>query len=157
MGTNERVRQFFILQVIIFVKTTQRANALAGVLKEAKFPVEVLHGSLKMPQRQDIMRKFKEQPNDARIMVSTDLVSRGVDVERVNVVINFDMPETSSEKGSGVDTYLHRVGRAGESLPLETSSRANASRTWSTQSAVQATIRSDEFIEWLYTTSSFPL
>lgn len=95
------------------MKTTQRANALAGVLKDAKFPVEVLHGSLKMPQRQDIMRKFKEQPNDARILVSTDLVSRGVDVERVNVVINFDMPETSSEKGSGVDTYLHRVGRAG--------------------------------------------
>lgn len=95
------------------MKSTQRANALSGVLKEAKFPVEVLHGSLKMPQRQEIMRKFKEQPNDARILVSTDLVSRGVDVERVNVVINFDMPETSSEKGSGVDTYLHRVGRAG--------------------------------------------
>jgi superfamily II DNA/RNA helicase len=99
--------------VIIFVKSTQRANALGSVLKEARFPVEVLNGSMRMPARQEIMRKFKEQPNEARILVSTDLVSRGVDVERVNVVINYDMPETTAEKGSGVDTYLHRVGRAG--------------------------------------------
>ena len=101
------------MQVIIFVKSTQRANVLGTVLKEARFPVEVITGSLKMPQRQEIMRKFKEQPNEARILVSTDLVSRGVDVERVNVVINYDMPESTAEKGSGVDTYLHRVGRAG--------------------------------------------
>jgi ATP-dependent RNA helicase UAP56/SUB2 len=101
------------VQVIIFVKSTQRANVLGTVLKEARFPVEVITGSMRMPQRQEIMRKFKEQPNEARILVSTDLVSRGVDVERVNVVINYDMPESTAEKGSGVDTYLHRVGRAG--------------------------------------------
>lgn len=95
------------------MKSTQRANVLGTVLKEARFPVEVITGSLRMPQRQEIMRKFKEQPNEARILVSTDLVSRGVDVERVNVVINYDMPESTTEKGSGVDTYLHRVGRAG--------------------------------------------
>jgi ATP-dependent RNA helicase UAP56/SUB2 len=100
-------------QVIVFVKSIQRATMLGKILREAKFPVEVLHGGMRMPERLAIMRKFKETPNDARILVSTDLVSRGVDVERVNVVINYDMPETSNEKGSGVDTYLHRVGRAG--------------------------------------------
>jgi ATP-dependent RNA helicase UAP56/SUB2 len=98
---------------MIFVKSTQRANILGNLLKEARFPCEVLHGSMKMPERQAIMKKFKESPNEARILVSTDLVSRGVDVERVNVVINYDMPETTDAKGNGVDTYLHRVGRAG--------------------------------------------
>ena len=98
---------------MIFVKTTQRANMLGQLLKDARFPCEVLHGSLKMPERQAIMKKFKESPNEARVLVTTDLASRGIDVERVNVVINYDMPETSDTKGNGVDTYLHRVGRAG--------------------------------------------
>lgn len=48
-----------------------------------------------------------------RILVATDLVGRGIDVERVNIVINYDMPVTDDKHGSGSDTYLHRVGRAG--------------------------------------------
>ena len=54
--------------------------------------------------RIDRYRKFKEF--HSRIMVSTNLFGRGIDIERVNVVINYDMPESS-------DSYLHRVGRAG--------------------------------------------
>jgi ATP-dependent RNA helicase UAP56/SUB2 len=45
--------------------------------------------------------------------VATDLVGRGIDVERVNIVINYDMPVTDDRHGNGADTYLHRVGRAG--------------------------------------------
>ena len=45
--------------------------------------------------------------------MATDLVGRGVDVERVNIVINYDMPETDEVKGNGADTYLHRVSWAG--------------------------------------------
>jgi hypothetical protein len=41
--------------------------------------------------------------------VATDLVGRGIDIERVNIVINYDMPETDERKGNGADTYLHRV------------------------------------------------
>ena len=48
-----------------------------------------------------------------RILVATDLVGRGIDVERVNIVINYDMPVTDERHGNGADTYLHRVGRAG--------------------------------------------
>ena len=55
--------------------------------------------------------KFKE--GKTRILVATDLVGRGVDVERVNIVINYDMPETDEVKGNGADTYLHRVSGAG--------------------------------------------
>lgn len=118
----------YTAQVMIFVKSTQRANMLSMLLKDARFPVEVLHGGLRMPERLAVMKKFKESPNEARILVSTDLTSRGVDVERVNVVVNYDMPETSDKKGSGVDTYLHRVGRAGARLlPRLAASKRSAS------------------------------
>jgi hypothetical protein len=50
---------------------------------------------------------FKE--GNKRILVATDLVGRGIDIERVNIVINYDMPETDDKKGNGADTYLHRV------------------------------------------------
>jgi hypothetical protein len=52
-------------------------------------------------------------PLQVRILVATDLVGRGIDVERVNIVINYDMPVTDDRHGNGADTYLHRVGRAG--------------------------------------------
>lgn len=52
-------------------------------------------------------------PAQVRILVATDLVGRGIDVERVNIVINYDMPVTDERHGNGADTYLHRVGRAG--------------------------------------------
>jgi ATP-dependent RNA helicase UAP56/SUB2 len=51
--------------------------------------------------------------SQVRILVATDLVGRGIDVERVNIVINYDMPVTDERHGNGADTYLHRVGRAG--------------------------------------------
>ena len=44
--------------------------------------------------------------------MATDLVGRGIDIERVNIVINYDMPETDDQHGNGADTYLHRVGAA---------------------------------------------
>ena len=53
---------------------------------------------------------FKE--GNKRILVATDLVGRGIDIERVNIVINYDMPETDEKKGNGADTYLHRVRMA---------------------------------------------
>lgn len=52
---------------------------------------------------------FKEGAK--RILVATDLVGRGIDIERVNIVINYDMPETDENHGNGADTYLHRVSR----------------------------------------------
>ena len=62
-------------------------------------------------QNQKKRQAFKE--GQKRILVATDLVGRGIDVERVNIVINYDMPETDERHGNGADTYLHRVGRAG--------------------------------------------
>lgn len=91
-------------QVIIFVKSVQRAMALDRLLQECSFPSVAVHSNLKQAERIERYNEFKEF--NKRIMVATDLFGRGIDIEKVNVVINYDMPTDS-------DSYLHRVGRAG--------------------------------------------
>jgi len=91
-------------QLVIFVKSTARAEALNKLLKECNFPTDCIHSSLAQQDRIEKYRKFKDF--QTRIMVATDLFGRGIDIERVNVVINYDMPAEP-------DTYLHRVARAG--------------------------------------------
>jgi ATP-dependent RNA helicase UAP56/SUB2 len=91
-------------QVVIFVKSVSRAIALDKLLVECNFPSVAIHSALEQKERIERYKLFKEF--NKRIMVATDLFGRGIDVERVNVVINYDISETS-------DQYLHRVGRAG--------------------------------------------
>jgi ATP-dependent RNA helicase UAP56/SUB2 len=108
---NEKNKKLFALlddlefnQLIIFVKSVARANELNRLLVDGKFPSIVIHSGLEQKERIERYKKFKEF--NSRIMVATNLFGRGIDIERVNVVINYDMPENA-------DTYLHRVGRAG--------------------------------------------
>merc|ERR1719247_3793241 len=91
-------------QVVIFVKSVQRAVALDKLLVECSFPSIAVHSGLNQEDRIARYKQFKDFQK--RILVSTDLFGRGIDIERVNIVINYDMPEDS-------DSYLHRVGRAG--------------------------------------------
>jgi len=91
-------------QVVIFVKSVQRAIALDKLLVECNFPCIAIHSGLQQEDRIARYKQFKEFQK--RILVSTDLFGRGIDIERVNIVINYDMPADS-------DSYLHRVGRAG--------------------------------------------
>jgi len=98
-------------QVVIFVKNVQRAGALNNLLNDCNFPSVCIHRGMQQDKRLEVYKQFKE--NQVRILVATDLVGRGIDVERVNIVINYDMPVTDETHGNGADTYLHRVGRAG--------------------------------------------
>jgi superfamily II DNA/RNA helicase len=98
-------------QVVIFVKSVMRAKELNKLLVECNFPSICIHSAMKQDERLQVYKAFKE--GQKRILVATDLVGRGIDIERVNIVINYDMPETDDKKGNGADTYLHRVGRAG--------------------------------------------
>merc|ERR1712166_217089 len=91
-------------QVVIFVKSVQRAVALDKLLVECSFPSLSIHSGLDQEERINRYKQFKEFQK--RIMVCTDLFGRGIDIERVNIVINYDMTEEG-------DQYLHRVGRAG--------------------------------------------
>jgi ATP-dependent RNA helicase UAP56/SUB2 len=91
-------------QVCIFVRSVSRANQLNKLLVESQFPSICIHSQ--MPQEERIARYKAFKEFNKRIMVATDVFGRGIDIERVNIVINYDMPD-------GPDTYLHRVGRAG--------------------------------------------
>merc|ERR1712100_703528 len=91
-------------QVVIFVKSVQRAIAMGKLLVECSFPSLAIHSGLDQEERIKRYKSFKEFQK--RIMVCTDLFGRGIDIERVNIVIQYDLPEDS-------DSYLHRVGRAG--------------------------------------------
>lgn len=98
-------------QVVIFVKSVPRARELNRLLNECNFPSTTIHSAMSQDQRLKVYKEFKEGAK--RILVATDLVGRGIDIERVNIVVNYDMPETDEKHGNGADTYLHRVGRAG--------------------------------------------
>ncbi len=91
-------------QVVIFVAKVRRAVELAKLLEECNFPAICIHSGLKQEERISRFKDFKDFKK--RVLVATDLFGRGIDIERVNVVINYDFPDDS-------DQYLHRVGRAG--------------------------------------------
>lgn len=91
-------------QLIIFVKSVERCKALTALLGREGFPAIAMHGRMPQTERIENYNAFKTFKK--RILVSTDLFGRGMDIERVNIVINYDMPEDS-------DSYLHRVARAG--------------------------------------------
>jgi len=91
-------------QVVIFVKSVQRCIALAQLLVEQNFPAIAIHRAMTQEERLSRYQQFKDFQK--RILVATNLFGRGMDIERVNIVFNYDMPEDS-------DTYLHRVARAG--------------------------------------------
>jgi len=91
-------------QVVIFVKSVQRCTALAQLLIEQNFPAIAIHRGMNQEERLARYQQFKDFQK--RILVATNLFGRGMDIERVNIVFNYDMPEDT-------DTYLHRVARAG--------------------------------------------
>jgi ATP-dependent RNA helicase UAP56/SUB2 len=91
-------------QVVIFVSGVRRCKELNKLLLECNFPSICTYGGLPQEERLQRYNLFKE--GKSRILVSTDIFSRGVDFERVNIVINYDMPTSA-------DQYLHRVGRSG--------------------------------------------
>jgi ATP-dependent RNA helicase UAP56/SUB2 len=91
-------------QVIIFVKSTQRAKELNRLLNECSFPSIAVHSGIPQDERIARYKLFKEF--NKRICVSTDVFGRGIDIERINLAINYDLPPEA-------DQYLHRVGRAG--------------------------------------------
>lgn len=101
---NELLDNLEFNQVIIFVKSTQRANELDKLLNECGFPSIAVHSGIPQEERIARYKLFKEF--NKRICVSTDVFGRGIDIERINLAINYDMPPEA-------DQYLHRVGRAG--------------------------------------------
>lgn len=101
---NEILDSLEFNQVIIFVKSTSRANELNRLLNECNFPSIAVHSGI--PQEERIARYKSFKTFEKRICVATDVFGRGIDIERINLAINYDLPDNA-------DQYLHRVGRAG--------------------------------------------
>lgn len=91
-------------QCIIFTSKIDRAKYLNKMLKDTEISSLTIHAEMTQKMRMENFKKFKEGAE--KIIVTTNLFARGIDIERINLVINYDMAESS-------DTYLHRVGRAG--------------------------------------------
>ncbi|KAH8597940.1 ATP-dependent RNA helicase SUB2 [Bisporella sp. PMI_857] len=101
---NELLDELQFNQVIIFVKSTIRATELDKLLRECNFPSIAVHSGVSQDERIKRYKEFKEF--NKRICVATDVFGRGIDIERINLAINYDLP-------ADADSYLHRVGRAG--------------------------------------------
>ncbi|MGM0480712.1 MAG: ATP-dependent RNA helicase SrmB [Pseudomonadota bacterium] len=88
---------------IVFVKTRERVAQLAGFLESnLNYPVRHLRGDLPQDERQRIIQQFKHA--EYGVLVATDIAARGLDIDSVSVVINFDLPKQA-------DVYVHRIGR----------------------------------------------
>jgi ATP-dependent RNA helicase RhlE len=90
--------------VLIFTRTKHRADRLQRQIKNAGYKVTSLHSNRSQGQRQKALAGFKN--GEYQVMVATDIAARGLDVESISHVINFDMPDTA-------DAYIHRIGRTG--------------------------------------------
>ena len=93
-----------IKQAIIYVNTRRKVEWLSKKMIQNGFDASQLHGDMSHTERGGIMKKFRS--GLIKVLITTDLLSRGIDVEQVSLVINFDLPMTK-------ESYIHRIGRSG--------------------------------------------
>lgn len=101
---NGILKQIKTDSVLVFTRTKHRAKRLASQLERAGHSTISLQGNLSQSKRRDAMEGFRK--GKYRVMVATDIASRGIDVSSVSHVINFDIPDT-------IEAYTHRIGRTG--------------------------------------------
>lgn len=90
--------------VIIFVRAKFGTEKLAAKLRKSGFTADAIHGDLEQRQRERVLAAFREKKH--RILVATDIASRGLDIPHIEHVINFDLPQAPED-------YIHRIGRTG--------------------------------------------
>jgi translation initiation factor 4A len=93
-----------ISQAIIYCNSTRRVDDLEEALTQDEYPAKKIHGKMEQSERKSVHEDFKA--GGCRVLVTSDLFARGIDVQQVSIVINFDVPKSEH-------TYLHRIGRSG--------------------------------------------
>jgi len=91
-------------QVLVFTKTKRGANRLAEALEKSGIEADAIHGNKSQPQRTKVLKRFKD--NELQVLVATDIAARGIDIDELPHVVNFDMPHVPED-------YVHRIGRTG--------------------------------------------
>jgi len=97
-------QQLNINQALIYCNKRQRAEWLAEKMATQGFPLSFIHGEMDVEERRKRMRDFRN--GNVRVLISTDLLARGIDVQQVSLVINYELPTQK-------ENYIHRIGRAG--------------------------------------------
>ncbi|CAH6722424.1 ATP-dependent RNA helicase eIF4A [[Candida] jaroonii] len=93
-----------VTQAVIFCNTRSKVEFLTNKLKAENFTVSAIHAELQQSERDTIMNEFRS--GSSRILIATDLLARGIDVQQVSLVINYDLPANK-------ENYIHRIGRGG--------------------------------------------
>ena len=93
-----------VSQAIIYCNSTKRVDDLQEAMEADNFPVKKIHGKMPDEERKKTHKDFKS--GGCRVLITSDLFARGIDVQQVSIVINFDIPKNEH-------TYLHRIGRSG--------------------------------------------
>lgn len=91
-------------QVLLFARTKRGADKIAYFLKKCRISAAAIHGDKAQNQRQRSLKAFKE--GQIRVLVATDIAARGIDIEKLKYVINYEIPNVP-------ETYVHRIGRSG--------------------------------------------
>jgi len=91
-------------KVLVFVKTKRQATTIEITFEKRGFKIVSIHGDKTQPQREEALEEFKS--GRKMFMVATDVAARGLDIPRIDLVVNFDLPQN-------VDDYVHRIGRTG--------------------------------------------
>jgi superfamily II DNA/RNA helicase len=91
-------------QAIIFCNTIRKVEWLEENLKKNNFPITTIHSNMSQIERDNVVKDFRD--GKTRLLLTTDLLSRGIDIPQVNMVINYDLPPNK-------ETYVHRIGRCG--------------------------------------------
>jgi ATP-dependent RNA helicase RhlE len=91
-----------LTSVLIFCSTKSSVKLLDQELRKLKFSVKSIHSDLEQQEREDVLREFRNR--QIQILVATDVVSRGIDIDSISLVINYDVPKDAED-------YIHRVGR----------------------------------------------
>jgi len=93
-----------ITQAVIFCNTRVKVDWLTDKMRKANFTVASMHGDMPQNEREEIMQSFRNGEN--RVLITTDVWARGIDVQQVSLVINYDLPNNR-------ELYIHRIGRSG--------------------------------------------
>merc|ERR1712137_51288 len=93
-----------VTQAVIFCNTRRKVDWLTEKMQQRDFTVSAMHGEMEQKERDVIMREFRS--GSSRVLITTDLLARGIDVQQVSLVINYDLPNQR-------ENYIHRIGRGG--------------------------------------------
>ena len=93
-----------ITQAVIFVNTRRKVDWVRDKMHDKDFTVSHLHGDMEQKERETVMSEFRS--GSSRVLITTDLLARGIDVQQVSLVINYDLPNNR-------ENYIHRIGRSG--------------------------------------------